>query len=146
FCVRESCQRPDQRPEAVQSWKTQASLKGSSMQMVGVAAAVALLARQSQLRRSPRACPGKTLVRCGATPIAKQLVPAGSELSWASTISQRLLAAFRHCSQSVMNQSSWIGEPWLSEKVAPRRVKIQGKSASSAEQPDDAQGSGTDSS
>ncbi|CAE8609740.1 unnamed protein product [Polarella glacialis] len=37
--------------------------------MVGVAALVALLARQSQLRRSPRASPGKTLVRCGATPI-----------------------------------------------------------------------------
>ncbi|CAE8692433.1 unnamed protein product [Polarella glacialis] len=65
FCVRESCQRP----EAVQSWQTQASLHGSSMQMVGVAALVALLARQSQLRRSPRASPGKTLVRCGATPI-----------------------------------------------------------------------------
>ncbi|CAE8705514.1 unnamed protein product [Polarella glacialis] len=33
------------------------------MQMVGVAAAAALLARQSQLRRSPRLSPGKTLVR-----------------------------------------------------------------------------------
>ncbi|CAE8634078.1 unnamed protein product [Polarella glacialis] len=74
FCVRESCRRP----EAVQSWQTQArpcscgfarpcscSLHGSSMQMVGVAAGVALLARQSQLRRSPRAGPGKTLVRQG---------------------------------------------------------------------------------
>ncbi|CAE8679649.1 unnamed protein product [Polarella glacialis] len=59
FCVRESCRRP----EAVQSWQTQASLHGSSMQMVGVAAAAALLARQSQLRRSPRLSPGKTLVR-----------------------------------------------------------------------------------
>ncbi|CAE8722964.1 unnamed protein product, partial [Polarella glacialis] len=63
FCVRESCQRP----EAVQSWQTQAFLQGSSMQMVGVATVVALLTRQ--LRRSPRASSGKTLVRCGATPI-----------------------------------------------------------------------------
>ncbi|CAE8628455.1 unnamed protein product [Polarella glacialis] len=65
FCVREYCQTP----EAVQNWQTQASLHGSSMQMVGVAAVVALLARQSQLRRSSRASTGKTLVRCGATPI-----------------------------------------------------------------------------
>ncbi|CAE8665459.1 unnamed protein product [Polarella glacialis] len=46
--------------------KTQASLHGSSMQVVGVEAVVALLARQRQLRRSPRLSPGKSLVRCSA--------------------------------------------------------------------------------
>ncbi|CAE8634077.1 unnamed protein product [Polarella glacialis] len=75
FCVRESCQRP----EAVQSWQTQSSLHGSSMQMVGVAAVVALLARQSQPRRSPRASPGKTLVRQG-----KGGVEAAAEICGAS--------------------------------------------------------------
>ncbi|CAE8627918.1 unnamed protein product [Polarella glacialis] len=49
------------------------------MQMVGVAAVVALLARQSQLRRSPRDSPGKTLVRCGATPIETSVMTQAEE-------------------------------------------------------------------